>query len=127
MKIKTYGEKELEYKSTEGKRLYIRGLMYIMTMAIEELYKESLLTINYQLDNSMYCTFENLEITEEILENIKLKMKEISTFFTSVLKVHLDNIDRFLEYRNQNNIFIPLHQAAHLWIIWTMLKNSMKL
>ena len=77
MKIKTYGEKELEYKSAEGKRLYIRGLMYIMTMAIEELYKESLLTINYQLDNSMYCTFENLEITEEILENIKLKMKEI--------------------------------------------------
>ena len=78
MKLQNDGKKEfLEYEETEGKRLYIRGLMYVMTMAIEELYKESKLTINYQLDNSMYCTFDNLEITEKLLENIKTKMTEI--------------------------------------------------
>ena len=78
MKFKTDGEKEiLEYETTEGKRVYVRGLMYIMTMAINNIYPEARLTINYQLDNSMYCTFDKLEITEGLLNNIKGEMRKI--------------------------------------------------
>ena len=77
-KPKLSGKVELlDYTSTEGKRVYVRGIMYIMAMAIHEIYPESHLTINYQLDNSMFCTFENLEITEEVTKNIKNKMQEI--------------------------------------------------
>ncbi len=67
----------LDYTSTEGKRVYVRGITYIMAMAIHELYPKSLLTVNYQLDNSMFCTFENTEITDELVSNIKMKMVEI--------------------------------------------------
>ncbi len=75
---KTDGKVELlDYSTTEGKRVYVRGIMYVMAMAVHILYPESFMTINYQLDNSMFCTFENLEITEEIIKNIKEKMTEI--------------------------------------------------
>lgn len=87
---KTNGKvKLLDYTSTEGKRVYVRGIMYVMSMAIEELYKNSMLTINYQLDNSMYCTFENLEITEEVLNNIKQKMEAIIEEDIPIVKVKM--------------------------------------
>lgn len=75
---KTDGKVELiDYTNTEGKRVYVRGIMYIMAMAFHKLYPLALLTVNYQLDNSMYCTFENLEITDEVIANVKAKMQEI--------------------------------------------------
>lgn len=74
----TNGKVELlDFTNTEGKRVYVRGIMYIMAMAAEKIYPNSYLTINYQLDNSMFCTFENLEVTKEILEKIKAKMLDI--------------------------------------------------
>lgn len=77
----------LDYTNTEGKRVYVRGIMYVMAMAIQELYNDVQVTINYQLDNSMFCTFEELEITDEVLENIKNKMKEIIEANLSITKV----------------------------------------
>ena len=69
--------KLLDYTTTEGKRTYVRGLMYVMSMAFHILYPEALININYQLDNSMYCTFDNFEVTEDVKNNIKAKMQEI--------------------------------------------------
>ena len=37
----------LDYTTTEGKRVYVRGIMYIMAMAVNEIYPESHLTINW--------------------------------------------------------------------------------
>ena len=67
----------LDYTTTEGKRVYVRGISYIMAMAIHELYPEALLTVNYQLDNSMYCTLDNMYLTDEALENIKIRMNKL--------------------------------------------------
>jgi len=69
--------KLLDYQNTEGKRVYVRGIMYILSMAVYRLFPEVLLTINYQLDNAMYCTFDKLEITDKVIQNIKTKMQEI--------------------------------------------------
>lgn len=77
-KPKTSGKVELlNYTDTEGKRVYVRGLMYITAMAIKEVFPESKLTIQYQLDNSMFCNFETLQITDEVIEKISTKMREI--------------------------------------------------
>ncbi len=87
---KTSGKVQLlDYTDTEGKRVYVRGIMYIMAMAIDEVFKEALLTINYQLDNSMFCTFENMEITDEVLEKIKVKMEEIINQDIPIRKVKM--------------------------------------
>ncbi len=61
----------------EGREVYIRGVMYIMGMAFAQLYPEALLTVNYQLHNSMFCQADNMEITDEMIEKVKERMKKI--------------------------------------------------
>ena len=89
----------LDYKDTEGKRVYVRGIMYVMAMAIHELYGDIELTINYQLDNSMFCTFEKLEITDDILTNIKKKMNEIIEENLPITKIRMtqEEAEKFYE------------------------------
>lgn len=67
----------LDYTSDDGKVVYIRGLLYIMSMAVYELYPDAYMTINYQLSNAMFAEFENMEVTNEIMENIQRRMEEI--------------------------------------------------
>ena len=89
----------LDYTDTEGKRVYVRGITYIMAMAVHELYPEALLTVNYQLDNSMFCTLEKLEITDEVISNIKSKMREIIDEDLPIKKVKMtqEEAEKFYE------------------------------
>ena len=76
--INTSGEiKLVDVTQKDGMRVYKRGLIYIVGKAFQELYPEALLTINYQLYHSMFCDVENLTITDEMIENISKKVKEI--------------------------------------------------
>ncbi len=86
-KPKTSGEVELlDYTTTEGKSAYVRGIMYIMSMAIYSVYPKNYFTINYQLDNSMFCTFDDLEVTDQVILNIKNKIQEIVDKDLPILK-----------------------------------------
>ena len=67
----------LKYADLEGKRIYNRGIIYIMTMAIQELYPDIKLSVNYQLGSAMYCEIENGTINKEFMEKVTLKMREI--------------------------------------------------
>lgn len=64
-------------KEKEGRSAYIRGLLYIMGKAFSEVYPDAWLTVNYQLHNSMFCQLDNMEVTSDVLKNIKTKMEEI--------------------------------------------------
>ncbi len=67
----------LDYTNKEGKRVYIRGALYIMAKAFKEVYPDAKLTVNYQLSNSMYCVIDNMEITDEMITKVKNRMTEI--------------------------------------------------
>lgn len=67
----------LDISDSDGMRIYMRGLLYIAGMAFAELYPKALLTIDYQLSNSMFCEIDNKKVTDEMLENVKKKMQEI--------------------------------------------------
>ena len=67
----------IDYTNKEGKRVYIRGALYIMAKAFKEIYPDAKLTVNYQLSNSMYCVIGNMQITEEMIEKVKNRMLEI--------------------------------------------------
>ena len=67
----------LDTLSKEGRNVYIRGIMFIMGKAFHDVYPEALLTVNYQLHNSMYCRIENMEVTEEMISKVKKRMREI--------------------------------------------------
>lgn len=77
-RIKTSGKIELlDLNSKDGMRIYIRGLVYIISKAINEVCPEAHMTINYQLTNAMFCTVDNLEITDETIKKIDNRVKEI--------------------------------------------------
>ena len=77
-KIKKDGTIEfINYQNRDGRIIYVRGLLYIMSKAFNEVYPEALLTVNYQLSNAMFCEIDNMEVTEEMIVNIKNKMQEI--------------------------------------------------
>ena len=76
--INTSGKLELiDLKHKDGMRIYRRGLVYIISKAFSEVYPGALMTINYQLSNAMFCTVDNLNITNEVLKNVNKRVKEI--------------------------------------------------
>ena len=76
--IKNDGEIEFINRSDrDGRIIYIRGLLFIMSKAFSEVYPEALLTVNYQLSNAMFGTVDNIEVTEEMISKVKSKMVEI--------------------------------------------------
>ena len=64
-------------QNRDGRYIYIRGALYIASKAISELYPKALLTVNYQLTNAMYCQIDNMEVTDEMIEKVKVRMQEI--------------------------------------------------
>ena len=97
--------KLLDTSNKDGSRVYIRGLLYIMSKAFKELYPGALLTINYSLSNAMFCEVDNLEITEEMIQNISKKMKEIIDKNLPITKVLMSKKEaiEFYEREKVNN------------------------
>lgn len=73
-----------------GRKTYVRGLLYIMCKAFKECYPEALLTINYQLVNSMYCQVDNMKVTYEMIQNVNKKMQEIVSKDLPITKVEMN-------------------------------------
>ena len=48
-----------------------------MSKSFHKIYPEALLTVNYQLSNAMFCEVDNMEVTEEMIANVKTRMQEI--------------------------------------------------
>ena len=80
-------------------RIYKRGLIYIVAKAFRELYPEALITVNYQLYHSMLCELDNLEATEEMIEKVNKRVKEIIKANLPITKriMTKDEAERFYE------------------------------
>ena len=103
--IKEDGEvKLIDGTDKDGKRIYTRGLIYIMSKAFSELYKEALITVNYQLSNSMLCEIENMEVTEEMIAKIKAKMQEIIDKDLKIHKVMMTKQDAKIFYEREKTL-----------------------
>ena len=67
----------IDLTSKDGMRIYKRGLIYIICKAFKELDDDIKITIDYQLFHSMYCTTDNLKITDEVIKQVTDKVDEI--------------------------------------------------
>lgn len=67
----------IDITDKDGMRIYKRGVIYIIAKAFHELYPEALLTVNYQLYHSMLCEIDNLDVTKEMINKVKIRVKEI--------------------------------------------------
>lgn len=80
---------EIEFISRnerDGRNIYIRGLLFVVSKAFTEVYPEALLTVNYQLSNAMFGTVDNMDVTDEMIEKVKAKMIEIVNKDIPILK-----------------------------------------
>lgn len=77
-KIEKNGKLELiDLRHKDGMRIYRRGLVYLISKAFSEVYPGTLITIQYQLSNAMFCTTDNLAITDEVIVNVNKRVQEI--------------------------------------------------
>ena len=66
----------LDISTADGMRIYVRGLLLIMSKAFNKLYPDALLTVNYQLSNATFCQIDNMKTTEEMIKNVSDEMKK---------------------------------------------------
>ena len=67
----------IDISDKDGIRVYRKGLLFVIGKAVEELYPGAKMMVNYQLSNSLLCEFDNLEVTDEMIEKINEKVAEI--------------------------------------------------
>lgn len=94
----------LDLSSKDGHRIYIRGILYIMAKALYEVYPEALLSVNYQLASAMFCKIDNMEITEEMISNIRNRMKEIIEQDIEIRKVVMNKKEAEEFYSNEKTL-----------------------
>ena len=94
----------LDISNADGMRIYIRGLLYVMSKAFEELYPKAEVGVEYQLSNSMFCTIKNMEITDELLEEVHKKMQEIVDKNIPIIKKQYTKQEAEEIYKNVDTV-----------------------
>ena len=94
----------LDTSSKDGHRIYIRGILYIMAKALNELYPRALLSVNYQLSNAMFCEIDNMPITEAMISNIRERMQEIIDKDLEIRKVIMNKEEAEKFYSNARTL-----------------------
>ena len=79
----------LDISSKDGIRAYRKGLLFIVDKAITELYPNAKMIVNFQLSNSLLCEFDNLEITDEVIEKVNKRVKEIVELDLPIVKQYM--------------------------------------
>ncbi len=87
-----------------GRKIYIRGLLYIMSKALYECYPEALLSVNYQLTNAMYCEIDNMQVTTEMIKTVSDKMKEIINQNLKINKVEMTKEEAIKFYEKEGTL-----------------------
>ena len=85
----------------DGRIIYIRGLLFLMSKAFSEIYPDAKLTVNYQLSNAMFGTVDNMEVTDEVITNVKAKMQEIIDKDLPITKVMMTQEEAEEFYRKE--------------------------
>lgn len=119
--IETNGTIELiDISQKEGMKIYRRTLVYTMGKAFEEIYPDYKVQVNYQLDNAMYCTTENLEITDEFINNIKTRMTKIISQNLKINKIKLtrQEAEKFYEknHTSKGRLQVDLEDNENIYM-----------
>ena len=105
LQIKKDGEIEfINREDKDGRIIYIRGLLFIMSMAFSEVYPKALLTVNYQLSNAMFSSVDNMEVTDEMIKKVKQRMQEIIDEDIPIRKIMMTQKEAEEFYKKEETI-----------------------
>ena len=94
----------IDVTSRDGRRIYIRGILYIMSKAFQECYPRALLSVNYQLTNAMYCEVDNMKLTRGMIEKVSKKMQEIIQKNLPITKIEMSKEDAEKFYEKEKTL-----------------------
>lgn len=94
----------IDLTNKDGMRIYRRGLIYVIGKAFYETYPEALLTINFQLSNSILCEVSNMQVTKEMIKKIDEKVKEIIKRDASITKVAMTKEEAEVFFAKENTL-----------------------
>ena len=101
--IKEDGVIELiDISTKEGTKIYRRTVTYILGKAFEKVCPNAKMTVNYQLTNSMFCDIDNVEITDELIENLNSEMKKIVDQDLPIKQVIMERPEAKVFYETTN-------------------------
>ncbi len=75
-----YSPKTIEFvdiTNVDGMRMYIRSLSFILQKAVYDLFPKTNLKIEHSVSKGLFCEIQGLELTSQIISDIKNRMKEI--------------------------------------------------
>lgn len=67
----------IDISTKGGMKIYRETLIFIMAKAFYEIFPDLKFRVNYQLSNSMYCTLDDTNVTQDLLNKVQEKMKSI--------------------------------------------------
>lgn len=82
MGYEVYAPKTVEFLprgSASGQRCYIRSLCMILYRAVRALYPDASLSIEHSISAGYYCRLSGVEISTEVVDCLKTKMRELVT------------------------------------------------
>ncbi len=95
---------QIDLTSRDGRRVYQRGILYVMAMAFNRVYPKALLTVNCQLSNSIYCSVENMKVTNEMINNIRKEMKDIIDSDLPIKKIEMSKEEAEKFYQKEKTL-----------------------
>ena len=111
----------IDYTFSDGSRIYVRGLTFILTKAFEDLYPEIRITVNYSLGHSVYCeTVDGTQLSAEVVENVKRKMEEI-------IKEDIPFVKSELPVEDAKRLYIRNNRLDKIGIIENRMKSHVSL
>ena len=94
----------IEITTRDGRRVYQRGILYVMGMAFNRVYPKALLTVNCQLSNSIFCSVDNMKVTTELVDNIKKEMQEIVDSNLPIKKIEMSKEEAEKFYQKEKTL-----------------------
>ena len=92
----------IDISTKDGIRIYRKGLLFVIGKAIEELFPNTKMMVNFQLSNSLLCELENMEITDDVINNINMKVSEIINMDLPIQKKYM-NRQEAIEFFNEHD------------------------
>ena len=94
----------IDITTRDGRRVYQRGILYVMGMAFNRVYPKALLTVNCQLSNSIYCSVENMKVTNEMIDSIKREMQDIVNSDLPIKKIEMTKEEAEKFYQKEKTL-----------------------
>ena len=111
----------IDFTSSDGNRIYVRGLVFVMLKAFEELYSNQKIIVNYALGHSLYCEpSSDFIFTSEDIDKIKNKMLEIINADLSIEK-------RVLTMEEAVHIYEKAGKLDKLGLLETRMKSHVSM